>query len=1388
MANYRWLLLSLLLGAVEQKQPWIASCRVLSDTELRPVSSRLGPPYIESRCPNCSNNAIHESDSGNLSPYRGRAIPEYIGANVHAKRNEIDYEIDYDEDEDMTGVCDYNEDHNEEYDDDYFFGDDESVPSYDQGDADGDIAMDDFDHDDPVWSAEQDHSLGETPYDPWYQRAVGDGQINQEKEDDIGNSLLPRPRKDPEIDILGRFRYKIERTVNKEKNSFFNVVDLKEFWRLIDRLQVINKRTYWTVEGSKEGDEGDLTAIISPFDGHIILKDYEAAINTGPSWEMLADCWLQVLEREEAYGPLITLKYVSVANVTRAETLYQLVAAREKWFANGERGRVSRELILEAATVPFYDDASREAWLALRGTAEINAVLTMVNTYPNLFHGKILSVINLRFDKIEEPSRVDVFLEFRPPENSKNWQAVIGPEGGMDQEFDVSEALDGYGGSNEHEYEGSESGYKELDPHEESEPEVVLESEYEESDGYEESDPGYGGFGADEDIDVDPVYDPNVIVLETSAGSTLNSHPFLYDIVRTTSQVKTGSSYYTEEFQYGAAAESTTIYRISCSRREHELVFLGFGNPEYDTPAGIDRATLALSEIIYAAWLRQGGSSIPLRAITLDMLRKSENSLLAAFNRIKSQPFGNIYSFASSDAGFSKVMPTFLQSFEGKAIKIFIQKYGESLGNLYMHKIEFGNYITREGSFVYLTLKDDKSYQYSRSLEREKLLDIFKTGLNQYVKLALEDNDYRKRLQTLPRRTFMQTPKYPSVKELLGNFKIENTIAGSEKPLIYTSPAQNHLTKFGEYIDYKIFPGFMWERQIRGNPAQKGDIHGLITGVKYPGFRIGPAKPTGLIDTSKGYTVAVNLELKHIVVINVPQGKREAEPPLEDILFASWVKKYGRFVESDLSLFRRKDLGRTRHIRYVSFLELFPQTASLLRRIYRWGGLRFNEQACFSTVRPHEIFVSKTCRRKFRKIIETQKVGESQKVTTRNAPKVGDQRFTNAGYKLAWFLLLATAEGQAATGLFLKYTFPASFRVGIRHICIRWTEEEGEQRPELLFLADHRVGRMIKEFQNSPRHNLDIPQTITDPELRDQFVEGFKTIVSLRMLGIIKMLEPWRGEALIGAAEYDTSPIGEGLALPSDIVSAARQLRRSNIPRMTRVNSTGDGTNATLAPYDFRDWGPVYKNRGVYLGFNVKKWTENIVYEVLVSGTSVRAVIFRTSPRAGLSLGEFIKRLAQIIGKIWSIPTKIKREEGLRHVYYFKLQPKSEQEIFDIWTDLHGNNPAPNHVFLLAKPRYGFFWRDELSGAFENQRFDLALETRFYGLPETRATYLAMELYPRLLVSQSVQDIVVIGTRGQLRLLIVIRTAPEPKTLQSKKQKGRSKIEDLDNDGWGVPG
>ncbi|KAF3316952.1 hypothetical protein TWF173_000957 [Orbilia oligospora] len=480
-------------------------------------------------------------------------------------------------------------------------------------DSDDQMAVDDDDSDDEMYDYEPENFLDES--DSWYWEAVQDGEINSKLEQDIRDPAT-RPKQDFAIRTK-EMAFK----VNNENSQPFEEVGLNPFWKKIGRFSFLTPETYMAIHGEyTPTGKIFVTTMISIADGHMVITKDRSELS-GPTMlsfsELLAGVWARAQEEtENLYGPTARLEFVSIERIDNPTTIRQMVRAREDLFRSGGKGSITQEFKVEKSSIPFTDEDSRNAWLALRGTLDVNTVVRMIYTYPNRFHAAVLSSIHVQFDKLNDPTSAKVFLEFEWPTDTTishtfDWS---GPAKGILEEEEEEERKQGE--DQENQENNTEEDPPKLEP-------------------------------------LPP--DENVLIIESAESSVANGpilHPLLPDIDRTTYKSPHRPTFKVIHSKYIATDHETNIYIVACSQQEGELAFLGFANKDYDTSANMAQTNKVLADVLYAVWTHETRPDAQINGMAFGNLSpQSQDSLNRVFQQAKIKTIDDVQTLDTIQYG-----------------------------------------------------------------------------------------------------------------------------------------------------------------------------------------------------------------------------------------------------------------------------------------------------------------------------------------------------------------------------------------------------------------------------------------------------------------------------------------------------------------------------------------------------------------------------------------------------------------------------------------------------------------------------------------------------------------------------------------------------------------
>ncbi|KAK6514610.1 hypothetical protein TWF281_004808 [Arthrobotrys megalospora] len=1168
------LFLLLALGRFEQTQRWGASCEAIPSTTRSPVLVEAVPNEKQ-----CTNDLCKGLDKSTL-PMRPRGLPRSSSADddapAHKKRAGSDSD-----------------------------GDDVSM-----GDDESDEEMFDYDYDG------EEFLNGE---DPWYARAVKQGDDNIQLEIEARNIFRIReqelgPNKDPPINREGRIKFK----VSEERFKVFEEVHLKDFLGKIDRVGFFDESSYLGVQAYNKYDKGAfVTTMISVEDGHMIIsKDHSAVTDSGDSWEFLAGCWAQAKARApDLSDASARVSFISIEKVTNPTTIKQMVIARQKWFQSGGRGTMSPIFAVIKASIPFSDENSKNVWSALRGTIEIDAAVQMLSRYPDFLGGRELSVIYLGFDKLNDPTAVDVFLEFYKPRSVTPGEDRADRMDGLEDGSDPKVAKD----------------YLEFQAKEESEkPQLprVLD---------------------------DFFYDPAVLILDgdhkyvSGVGytSTPALHPLLPDISRTTYQPKHQATFRTFRTRYNSGGRETNIYLISCSPQEHHLVFLRFENEDYDTPANRLQANAVIGEIFYALWVHQTGPGSKIREITFATLRPgTEDSLTRAFGGIAS--VNGIQTAKFTDPHFMQVARTFLQQREGKAIRTLITKYGGAMGNPYISAIEYGKYASKEGFFLYVSLGFGTQPLVGAAATWAARKQTFLSGLDEALAnqrsrtLFLEDQNAQ--------RNIHGPVVFLDPDTLLGNFEgSPYETRGSTKQLIFTSPAENHLASF-----VRSYPNILYARLWDHTGYERPDL-AVFRNQRYPGVFIGPK---GSLGGSRKYIVAAHWKNEHIVVIDIPQQEpKRSDPSLEDIIFAAWLKVLAKYSGPQPVRSRRHRNGAP--IRHISFLKVLPSTHKIIKFIFNFLGATLDSPRCISDPVSNYVLGTTPISRKL--------VQETEDEVTKRKAKVDRE------LRASWLLLFGTFEVQAASAAFRKYSSQMSFTSDVEQVCMRWAGKVGEETPEILIVAAPTKPVRGTVLDNSVTSSFN--QLLINPDARFQETAslGFKNLIVMRT---IWSLIGENGQ-FITSDEYEFQETASGISCPRSASDFVKQIFSRRLREGMRFEFS---TGVSYSKYTITSRTESLRYNFIVSGIDRHIVISTPLPRAGLDREQLGVRLAQVLAKTWNAYAKTVDRNPKI--SLATI-RRNEGESSLRIVTFLSLYEETGAEVLQIWASFFPPGTAPEHVDIV---------------------------------------------------------------------------------------------------------
>ncbi|KAF3173530.1 hypothetical protein TWF788_008903 [Orbilia oligospora] len=1159
------------------------------------------------------------------------------------------------------------------------------------------------DSDDEMYDYEPEEFPDES--DSWYWEAVQDGKVNSDLEQDIRNPAT-RPLEDFSIETK-QMAFK----VNNENFQLLEEVGLESFWKKIGRFGFLTPESYMAIH-AKYNPTGKLfvTTMISIADGHMVITKDRSELS-GPTMlsfsNLLAGVWARAQEEtEDLYGPTARLEFVSIERIDNPKTIRQMVRAREDLFRSGEKGSITQEFKVEKSSTPFADEDGRNAWLALRGTLDINTIVRMIYTYPNRFHAAALSSIHVQFDKLNDPTSAKVFLEFEWPTDTT-----------------ISHTFD-WGGSNK-------GGL------EEEELEREQEEDQESQENITEEDPPK----------LEPLPpDANVLIIESAESSVANGpvlHPLLPDIDRTTYKSPHRPTFKVIHSKYQATDRETNIYIVACSQQEGELAFLGFANKDHDTTVNVAQTNKVLADILYAVWIHETRPDAQINGMAFGNLSPlTQDSLNRAFEQAKIYSISDVQTVHSSHREFSKIVATLLQTREGKALRIFLQKYGDGLGNLQLDTIQYGKFTTQEGSFIYATFISSSTSRAARNAKVRQtpyfyIRRMLHSGSDSYVEGLRDTAEHLEYISEVIRGVREVEPlAYPSTTSLLEKFSFEADKyrrSGRKEPLKFISPAKDHLLAFHK-VDPEMFPIVFWyhkgatvhmpHREINRDPS-------VFDNIAYRGINIGPK---GRIDKNNGYELAAYWYHMHLVVLKIPsEGTHQNSPPLEDILFAAWVGVYGKHETSELPppqgrlLYRKISNGAP--VGIVSFLDLTKETRALVRVIFR------------ATKTPKS---SAICLRDTTSLIFSTRSFVRGRMSLKT---IEDKRKVSVA-RLYWLTLLATPEVKAVLRMFSKYRYQLSEANAVDRICLRWRVESNDDYPEIIVTS--MKWKLSIKTRGKGRKGFRELAYSEDPVARKLRFRGVRNMLLTAHLAFINV-KP-QDEPAITDAEYSIQ------FSPNRVTGIPRLVARSLVQLKIEFPSSRKLT--------FKSATNV-----AYLEATASSRTKSVTSKLIVSGKNQHIIVPEPLPEAELDGSASFKRMGQIFAKIWWISrpyepdaqnsvsegkrTWARSKISLKIVTFLQLTSESEDQVFDaILTSLGITETPSGHISGFIMDTFKVKYNGDLVEMAERARPEAFY--RLLGLKEVTAISSMLENYPVTVINNRVVAFSVNGTRGNLHLNVYL--------------------------------
>ncbi|KAK6330020.1 hypothetical protein TWF718_003447 [Orbilia javanica] len=1130
---FSWLALLGYWGCVP---PWGVAGKDISNG-----SHPEAPPHTDlcpgKPCYSPGNKPKSKTDHGPVSRY---AFDLSAGGNVHKHRKRATASGDSDEEMDMDDDDDYDE---EMYDE-------EEEEMHDEEEEEMD------DEDEEMYDYDGEEFLeGE---DPWYRRAIEEGKINQQLEDD---NLDPvnRPFNDPEINRDGDIVVQPAR----KKVAPAALIKLEPFWRRLNLFDFFNHDSYTAIKTYRKDDRNTfITTTISIGDGHMAIAKGHILTHTSASWDFLAACWAYAQEEAaDRYGPASRLDYVSIEKIRDETTINQIRIARDKWFGSGERGRVTKAFIISKSLIPFESLETRDVWLALRGTTEINAVIMMIQKYPNRFHAMKLSSIYLEFDSIDKPTAIDVALYFE-------WPVDVGVERSPVVDVpmeDIDESDVGWSPP----LTGS--------PHSEEITDTAVPMPF--------------------------VGDGNVDIVEPGRNLGVVLHPLVPDILRTTYTTSHGPTFKIIHAKYRATNGETNVYIAAFSRVERQLAFIGFENGDFEEKVNVAQANKVLGEVLFAVWHHEAGPGRPINGLSFSGLSSnSQDSITAAFKLSKGSDINSIQTFNDADPAFPQVLRAFLNTREGKATRIIVQRYEKTGGNLNIQSLQYGKYTEHDGSFIYITFGVGFIPQLGGQSKSSILKAEIRAGIDEASIALLAGCAYSRYLTRFIGTVLAEEEarvKYPASRTLLGSWEGNKYETREGRTLLrYISPAEEHMVEFTK-IRQKHFLHIVDTRV-----KEVGDFE-VFKNKIYFGSVIGPK---GKVGATNNYTIAANWDHMHLVVLSIPEADQHDSPPLEDILFAAWLSAYGPHgnpvlghpTERWRGHYYRAFVRNGAPVRYFSFLEVSQATRRIIERIFRQFDQPLSTPICAFT-------------RVFYGIVpKTGMTRDTAFKSLYRGPAWDASEFRKR--QIFWLIMLATPEVKAVSRLFNKYQYQASMGLEISEICLRWRGAVGEERPEILVTGRHIPSE--SSLARSVRVGMTLARFFSDPEIATVSTRGVKVLAMQLLWSTIKGV---KDEPLVTSSEYSFQ-MGRSLdkKIPTEIVHMIDDLRSKFSRNQAAWNLPGP-------------------NQNPYFEYAATSKTERITYNLYISPGDRHIILPKPFPQTGLDPLEQCQRTASVLAKVWHL-------------------------------------------------------------------------------------------------------------------------------------------------------
>ncbi|KAF3905635.1 hypothetical protein ABW21_db0203003 [Orbilia brochopaga] len=699
-------------------------------------------------------------------------------------------------------------------------------------------------------------------------------------------------------------------------------------------------------------------------------------------------------------------------------------------------------------------------------------------------------------------------------------------------------------------------------------------------------------------------------------------HPALPDIGRTTygdthrpNDPPSYAKVYVTVRTDSTGIDSENVFEIATSLRENHLVFLGFYNDDWEMAKNLVLADRVQGKALYDAWIKRVGEGVVIKDITFATLSPRTGDYIRGHPSLK-RSLDTIAIFTSDHPDFERIQKELFGRREGRILKLFMEEYAEELGNPEIYSIEFGRYtskVRRGEPFLFVKFMIGRNIFERPKTAAESLARALYRGADSVVIMETTFTD------SLPRK-FITAPQLPDLESVAPGYRLQ-TFGDTKRNEYYIDcPAEDLLADVYRLCGDQLPKDLPWSPDL----VKESRYYGVIVG------------PKAASDESYMFRLANFAPLKHIILVRLPT-KRESETsvPLEDVLFASWLKSHSNREHVAVKSVKGTISGT--EIRYVSLLEVSLEAERIIRSIFK----RMDRPRSKALVVKYPFQFYR---------------GPNSQYPNRS-PLID---------KLNWLLLMGISDISSVEAMFLKYRSHIHMDARLDIILIRWVRDNGKERPQIFLGTRTPTGKyggvLSTIYSGTESSTLLSRKPIDDAKLQP----------NLRKAAIFGQANSFIHESMISLnGQYNAPMITEELF-------EFKELK-------TRVKCSKKTLSILLEDDNHDHHRKMFAlSSNSYTAYSIANRDDGMAYRMLISAENRHIDVPNMLPLRSIDDLEQAKHISQVLFKGWSqygrpqFPSanrgqseiwaaRVEREDPLHLITFVHLNADTEKVITEAW-------------------------------------------------------------------------------------------------------------------------